>query len=151
MRRASTNIDRYQRIVFVPPCFVVIEVWAVATGTEDKEHGLVWWVLNALTPETERSTHYFWGLPRQFKQDDKEITELLRAGVTRTFEEDRVMLEAQQQNIDRVPLERRTLYTRSDQAPARARSIIADMIEREATDRERDSERHTPCLAGKRS
>lgn len=131
----TTNIDRHQRIVFVPPCFVIIEVRAVATGTDDLEHGLIWWVLNALTPETAGSTHYFWGLPRKFKQDDKEITELLRSGVTRTFEEDRIMLEAQQQNIERVPLEQRTLYARSDQAPARARSIIAALLEREVSGR----------------
>lgn len=141
----TTNIDRYQRIVFAPPCFVIIEVSAVATGTNDKEHGLVWWVLNALTPETERTTHYFWGLPRRFKQDDPEITEMLRAGVTRTFEEDRAMLEAQQLNIDRVPLEQRTLYTRSDQAPARARSIIAAMIERESSGHD-ERERGAPPL-----
>ena len=42
------------------------------------------------------------------------------------------MLEGQQLNIDRVPLEQRTLYTRADQAPTRARSIIAAMVEREA-------------------
>lgn len=126
----TTNIDRHQRIQFVPSSFVIIEVWATPTGKEEK--GVIWWVLNALTPETERSTHYFWGLPRKFKLDDTELTDILRAGVTRTFREDCDMLEGQQRNIDRVPLEQRTIYTRSDQAPTRARSIIADMVEREA-------------------
>lgn len=132
----KTNIDRFQRITFHPPCFVIIEVWAVATGTNDKEHGLVWWVLNALTPETERSTHYFWGLPRAFKQDDAELTEMLRAGINRTFGEDKAMLEGQQRIVERVPLEKRTIYTRADQAPTRARSLIAGMIEREASSSE---------------
>ena len=127
----TTNIDRHQRIAFVAPCFVIIEVSAVATGTNDRKNGLVWWVLNALTPETENTTHYFWGLPRHFKQDDKEMTELLRTAITKTFEEDRVMLEAQQLNVHRVPLEQRTLYTQSDQAPSRARSMVANMIARE--------------------
>ena len=124
----TTNIDRFQRIIFYPPCFVVIEVWAVATGTQDKKNGLVWWVLNALTPETERSTNYFWGLPRQFKLDDQEITDALRLGVHRTFEEDKVMIEAQQIILDEVPLESRTVYTKADQAPARARLLIEKMI-----------------------
>ncbi|MSQ71631.1 MAG: aromatic ring-hydroxylating dioxygenase subunit alpha [Betaproteobacteria bacterium] len=130
----TTNIDRYQGILFIPPCFVIIEVRAVATGTDDREHGLAWWVLNALTPETNRSTHYFWGLPRSFKQDDAELTELLRAGVTQTFAEDRDMLEGQQRILDRVPLETRTVYTASDQAPTRARSIVAAILAREAAE-----------------
>ncbi len=127
----TTNIDRYQRIVFYPPCFVVIEVWAVATGTNDKDNGLAWWVLNALTPETERSTNYFWGLPRRFKLDDASMTEALRQGVERTFAEDKSMIEAQQRILAEVPLESRSIYTRADQAPARARQLIERMIEAE--------------------
>jgi len=131
----TTNIDRYQGFHFIPPCFVIIEVRAVATGTDDRKNGLAWWVLNALTPETGRSTHYFWGLPRAFKQNDAEMTELLRGAITRTFEEDRDMLEAQQRVLERVPLEARTVYTASDQAPGRARSIVAGMLAREAAAR----------------
>lgn len=127
----TTNIDRYQRIVFYPPCFVVIEVWATAAGTNDKQNGLAWWVLNALTPATERSTNYFWGLPRGFKQDDPSMTEALRLGVERTFAEDKTMIEAQQRVLDRVPLESRTVYTKADQAPARARQLIDRMIDAE--------------------
>jgi vanillate O-demethylase monooxygenase subunit len=127
----TTNIDRYQRFYFVPPCTVIIEVWAVPAGTKDKSKGLVWWVINSLTPETDRSTHYFWALPRHFKQDDQEMTEMLRAGIMKTFTEDRAMIEAQQKILDRVPLEARTVYTKADQAPARARQIVADMVTRE--------------------
>lgn len=129
----TTNIDRYQRFFFVPPCTVIIEVWAVPTGTGDKSKGLEWWVINSLTPETDRSTHYFWALPRHFKQDDAQMTEMLRTAVNRTFSEDRVMIEAQQQILDKVPLESRTVYTRADQAPARARQIVAAMLKREQT------------------
>jgi len=128
----TTNIDRYQRFFFVPPCHVVIEVWAVPTGTTDKSKGLMWWVINSLTPETDSSTHYFWGLPRFFRQDDAQMTEMLRAQVVRTFEEDRAMLEAQQRIVEQHPLESRTVYTRADQAPARARQIVAGMLQRES-------------------
>jgi phenylpropionate dioxygenase-like ring-hydroxylating dioxygenase large terminal subunit len=127
----DSNIDRFQKITFLPPCFVVIEVWAVKAGTNDKANGLVWWVLNALTPETEKSTHYFWGLPRQFKQDDQELTEMLRAGITRTFEEDKAILEQQQLVIERVPLEKRSIFTRADQAPTRARQMVTAMLDEE--------------------
>ena len=127
----TTNIDRTQRILYTPPCYVVIEVRAVPTGTNGEERKLAWWVLNALTPETERTTHYFWGLPRGFAHDDTELTEMLRAGIFRTFEEDRVMIEAQQRILDRVSLDTRTVYTKADQAPGRARSMVSALIAQE--------------------
>jgi vanillate O-demethylase monooxygenase subunit len=127
----DSNIDRYQRIIFYPPCFVVIEVWAAPSGTQDKR--LIWWVLNALTPETTRSTHYFWGLPRGFRQQDRELTELLRVAIDRTFGEDKAMLEEQQRRIDRVPLERRTVFIKADQAPTRARQLVAQMTAADET------------------
>lgn len=122
----DSNIDRHQKITFHPPCFVDIEVWATPTGTEDKR--LIWWVLNALTPETARSTHYFWGLPRGFKQDDQELTDQLRVGIDRTFGEDKAIIEQQQLNLDRVPLEKRSVFTPADQAPTRARQMVAAML-----------------------
>jgi phenylpropionate dioxygenase-like ring-hydroxylating dioxygenase large terminal subunit len=123
----DSNIDRFQKITFLPPCFVVIEVWAAPAGSEEKR--LIWWVLNALTPETERSTHYFWGLPRGFRQDDRELTEMLRAGIYRTFDEDKAMLEQQQLMLERVPLEKRSVFIKADQAPTRARQLVAAMLE----------------------
>jgi len=122
----DSNIDRHQKITFYPPCFVAIEVWAAPAGTGDKR--LIWWVLNALTPETARSTHYFWGLPRGFKQDDRELTDQLRVGINRTFGEDKAIIEQQQLILDRVPLEKRSVFTPADQAPTRARQMVAAML-----------------------
>jgi vanillate O-demethylase monooxygenase subunit len=123
----DSNIDRHQKITFYPPCFVAIEVWAAPTGTEEKR--LIWWVLNALTPETAASTHYFWGLPRGFKQDDRELTEALRAGIYRTFDEDKTLIEQQQIILQRMPLEKRSIFTPADQAPTRARQMVAAMLD----------------------
>ena len=104
-------------------------MWAAPTGTEDKR--LKWWVLNALTPETERSTHYFWGVPRGFRQDDREFSAALCAGIERTFAEDKVIIEQQQIILDRVPLEQRSIFTPADQAPTRARQIVAAMLKQD--------------------
>src|SRR2546421_5141219 len=122
----DSNIDRFQKIIFLPPCFVSIEVWAAPTGTEERR--LIWWVLNALTPETARSTHYFWALPRGFKQNDAELTAQLRIGIDRTFAEDKAIIEQQQLILDRVPLEKRSIFTPADQAPTRARQMLAPML-----------------------
>jgi len=41
------------------------------------------------------------------------------------------MIEAQQRVLDKVSLDLRTVYTKADQAPGRARSIVSAMIARE--------------------
>src|SRR5665213_1953561 len=110
-RGFTTNIDRLQDILFTPPCYITITVRATPTGTNDLAQMLQWQVLNALTPETEHSTHYFWGLPRQFLQDDREVDKMLDTAIVRTFNEDRAMLEAQQQVLEVCSLEERSLLT----------------------------------------
>lgn len=100
MRGFKGNIDRSQKIRFEPPSFVKIDVSAVDTGTNDHENGLHWWVLNAITPETESSTHYFWSVARNFAVGDAETSEVLHKEVIRTFDEDREVLETQQTLIE---------------------------------------------------
>lgn len=53
-------------------------------------------VLNALTPEDERATHYFWGLTRDIVLDDPTITELGQDMNRVTFAEDVTIMEQQQ-------------------------------------------------------
>ena len=59
--------------------------------------------IQALTPETDRTTHYFWTYPHNFALDDPGVTDMLAAGIARAFEEDRAVIEAQQVSIDRDP------------------------------------------------
>ena len=53
-----------------------------------------------LTPETDRSTHYFFMQAHSFALDDESVTESIRASVVQAFEEDREMILAQQQMLD---------------------------------------------------
>lgn len=130
-RGFTTNIDRLQDILFTPPCYITITVRATPAGTNDLAQMLQWQVLNALTPETEHSTHYFWGLPRQFLQDDREVDKMLDTAIVRTFNEDRAMLEAQQQVLEECSLKGRSLLTHADAGPSRARSILARLMREE--------------------
>ncbi|HXP30214.1 MAG TPA: aromatic ring-hydroxylating dioxygenase subunit alpha [Stellaceae bacterium] len=134
-RGFTGNIDRLQDITFIPPCYITIDVRATPAGTNDMSAALQWQVLNALTPETERSTHYFWGLPRHFAQDDHELDDLLERAIVKTFNEDRGMLEAQQQVLEEHALDERTLLADCDAGPSRARSIIARLMREEAAAR----------------
>ena len=98
------TVDRWQIVRFEPPANCCLDVGVATAGTGapegDRSKGISMRSLNFLTPETKRSTHYFWTFPRDYKIDDKEISELHAKGFHNTFTEDLVMLEAQQEIID---------------------------------------------------
>jgi len=57
----------------------------------------------ALTPETETSTHYFFMQAHNFRLDDVTITESIYQSLCRAFEEDRRIIQAQQDLIRASP------------------------------------------------
>ncbi len=101
------NVDRWQIIHFTPPCFVRLDVGATDTGTGAPEGRRVGGIrmrnLNALTPETEHSTLYFWAQAHDFEPDNSELTDMIFEQVQTAFLEDKEVLEAQQATIDREP------------------------------------------------
>jgi vanillate O-demethylase monooxygenase subunit len=56
--------------------------------------------LNAITPETGRTTHYFWAQAHNFMIDDPRVTDLVFEQVKTAFNQDVDAIEAQQGNID---------------------------------------------------
>jgi len=101
----GVNIDRWQIIDFLPPSFVQIHVGGAETGTGAPEgrlaHGLNLWVMNAMTPETAESTHYFWAAVRDYAISDPDAGALIFDQVALAFTEDKEVLEAQQTVIAR--------------------------------------------------
>ena len=65
------NVDRWQIIDYTPPSFIRLDVGATPTGTGAPEGRRVGGIqmrnLNAMTPETETTTHYFWGQAHDFQ------------------------------------------------------------------------------------
>jgi vanillate O-demethylase monooxygenase subunit len=53
-------------------------------------------VVDFITPETETSMWYFWGMARNFRAGDKALTAQIRDGQGKIFSEDLQMLELQQ-------------------------------------------------------
>jgi phenylpropionate dioxygenase-like ring-hydroxylating dioxygenase large terminal subunit len=53
-----------------------------------------------VTPETERSSHFFWTYAHNFRIDDPALTRALSDRVAAGFVEDKAMIEAQQKVID---------------------------------------------------
>jgi len=96
-------IDRWQIIDYTPPAFVRLDVGGARAGTGapqgDRSQGITMRNLNAITPETDTTTHYFWAQAHDFKLDDPSITELLYRQVHTAFNEDLGVIEAQQKNL----------------------------------------------------
>ena len=105
-------VDRWQIIRFEAPATIAIDVGVAPAGSGavpmgghpgDRSQGVNGYVLNTITPETERSCHYFWAFCRNYSLDEQRLTHELREGVDRIFHEDELVLEAQQRAIDERP------------------------------------------------
>ena len=99
----------------------------------DRSEGVNGYVLNTMTPETDRACHYFWAFARNYNLEDQRITTLLREGVSGVFAEDEEVLAAQQQGIDANP--DKQFYNLSiDGGAMWARRLIDKMMAEEAED-----------------
>ena len=86
------NVDRWQIIDYMPPSFIRLDVGATPTGTGAPEGRRVGGIqmrnLNAMTPETETTTHYFWGQAHDFEPHNAEMTERVFQQIKTAFLED---------------------------------------------------------------
>ncbi|WP_062731604.1 aromatic ring-hydroxylating dioxygenase subunit alpha [Sphingobium abikonense] len=125
------QVDRWQVCQFVLPSAVMIDVGVAPVGAgatiEQHDQGVRGIVVDFMTPETETSHHYFWGMARNFDVDDAGFTARFKAQQGGVFAEDRVILEAQQAAILANPGMKLNAY-RIDEGGVRARQIIARQI-----------------------
>ncbi|RBJ69158.1 aromatic ring-hydroxylating dioxygenase subunit alpha, partial [Pseudomonas sp. MWU12-2534b] len=75
----DVRCDRWQICHFTPPSHVMIEVGVAHAGKggyhadpRDKVSSIV---VDFITPETETSIWYFWGMARSFAVDDRALTD----------------------------------------------------------------------------
>jgi vanillate monooxygenase len=103
----TTPVDRWQIIDFVPPAYLRLDVGATPTGTGAPQGrragGISMRNLNAITPETETTSHYFWGQAHDWDIGNKALTDLLVDQITTAFHEDVAVFEAQQRNMTLMP------------------------------------------------
>ncbi|MGE0734038.1 MAG: Rieske 2Fe-2S domain-containing protein [Alphaproteobacteria bacterium] len=85
--------DRWQIINYQAPGNIVLDVGVTPAGRPRSE-GVEGCNTNALTPETEHSTLYFWGFSRKFNRDDAALTDKIIANVANIFLEDKAACEA---------------------------------------------------------
>jgi vanillate O-demethylase monooxygenase subunit len=84
----------------------------------------------AVTPETSRTSHYFFQQSHSFALDDASVTANLHQSVLAGFQEDRDIILAQQKILDLDP-STPMLAMRMDTALASFRSLIEKAIREE--------------------
>lgn len=130
----DARVDRWQICRFTPPGQVLIDVGVALAGRGGFDAPSACrasaTVVDFITPETDGSMWYFWGMARRFRIDDADLTEEIRAGQGRIFSEDTAMLEAQQANHARQP-GRLLLKLNIDAGGVHARRILDRLIEAE--------------------
>ena len=132
----DTPVDRWQVCRFNLPSHVMIEVGVAPEGNggydapRDRKAASI--VVDFITPETETSHWYFWGMARQFAIEDEALTATIREGQGKIFAEDLDMLEQQQRNLLDHP-GRRLLKLNIDAGGARSRLLIDRAIARESS------------------
>ena len=86
--------------------------------------------LNAMTPETETTTHYFWGQAHDFHPQDKDVTERVFAQIKTAFLEDVAVFSAQQKLIELDPAAP-TVDINADSGGIQARRIVDRLYKEE--------------------
>jgi phenylpropionate dioxygenase-like ring-hydroxylating dioxygenase large terminal subunit len=129
-------VDRWQICEFIPPTSVIIDVGvalADAGATIEKhDQGVRGFVIDLFTPETDRSTHYFWGMARDFDISDAGFTARFKNAQSGVFLEDLDVFEAQQKSIDANPDLKLRSYN-IDEGGVRARTIIKRLMREQET------------------
>ena len=124
-------VDRWQICRFTPPSHVMIEVGVALAGQggfeADPKVKASSVVVDFLTPETETSMWYFWGMARRFRPHDKALTAQIREGQQKIFAEDMEVLERQQKNLLTWP-ERKLLMLNIDLGGVQSRKVIERLI-----------------------
>ncbi|MES2939834.1 MAG: aromatic ring-hydroxylating dioxygenase subunit alpha [Pseudomonadota bacterium] len=95
------KVDRWLVFRWYPPGTFLLDAGSCPTGTGApqgvRQGGIQFRNTSIQTPETAHTTHYFWTHARDFRLDDEALTDEIQAQVAAAFEEDRVVIEAQQE------------------------------------------------------
>jgi vanillate O-demethylase monooxygenase subunit len=98
-------LDRRNRVtMLIPGIFLMETLFSPAgSGLEDLESTRQYRNCQYMTPETRRTTHFFWNYLHNYNIDDPNIAISLRDSLYEGFYEDKAIIEAQQVLLDREP------------------------------------------------
>jgi len=131
-RNLHGKIDRWQFLEFRPPIYARITLGAREAGSELPFGTPTHIVLNSFTPESERTTHYFWSTVRSWGLDDANVSKIYKDMTYLAFAEDARIVESQQTLIDSDTSGAPLVSLAFDRAGLGARRIIRRKLEEEA-------------------
>jgi len=129
-------IDRWQEVEFhVSHLLIWTGAMDVGNGRLDDpgREGFHMRGFHGVTPESDGTSHYFWTIATNPHPDKQDVTRLVVDQSAATFDEDKVVIEAQWNNQRRFPV-RSQLDIHVDVGPNRARRVI-DRLARAAQGR----------------
>lgn len=126
------TVDRWQLITWTAPTHVIIDVGCANAGTGaregDRDQGITIFSNHTITPETEKSCHYFWHHARNYRLDDAELTTFLASAAGTAFGEDVDILAAQQRSIDSAGPDWQGIDINADAGVLQARRVVDKLL-----------------------
>ena len=127
------RVDRWQEIEYFHG-LIRIYTGAVNVGLGaqqgHRDGGFGLRIFDGITPETENTMHYFWSAAHCFDIDNPATTDLVFEQINTTFQEDKQVLEWQQQMLARNP-DRPFVDINGDVAGIQVRRLIAQRLAEE--------------------
>jgi len=136
-------VDQWLELRWEPAASMLLRAGVTRAG-RPREEGLDNLAVHIMTPETESTTHYFFGSARSFRPEDAALNEQIRTGVTAAFAyQDKPVLEAQQRSIGAQNLLRlKPVALPGDAGALRVRRVHDDLLAAESQNQP-DSVRET--------
>ncbi|RJG02571.1 aromatic ring-hydroxylating dioxygenase subunit alpha [Noviherbaspirillum sedimenti] len=128
------KVDRWNIYDFIAPGILLMDSGMAPAGTGAPEGNRVNAVefrgCQALSPEHDNSTHYFFAHPHNFAIDRPDVTDSIHQSVVTAFDEDREIVEAQQAMVALDP-NFKMVNLGIDAALSQFRWIVSRAIEQE--------------------
>ncbi|HET7757147.1 MAG TPA: aromatic ring-hydroxylating dioxygenase subunit alpha [Steroidobacteraceae bacterium] len=135
IRDKDARVDRRNHVTMLIPGIFYMETTFAPAG-QGAEKGIAvpgtreYRNCQYMTPETERTTHFFWNYLNNFEGDDSNISRSLLDSLIEGFMEDKAIIEQQQKTLDEDP-GFQMLGILSDAPLAHFRRVLSKLIEAE--------------------
>ena len=135
LKDKQRHVDYWLRSRWDPPCSMWLDVGVTYTGQTEQE-GLRGLGTHVVTPESERSTHYFFALARNHDQTNTEVDAKIREWQRVGFkEQDQPMLEDVQNRMGTTDLmSLKPVILTTDNLAMRARRIVTRLLQEDSAE-----------------
>jgi phenylpropionate dioxygenase-like ring-hydroxylating dioxygenase large terminal subunit len=137
IEKKLTKVDRWNTVEMKVPAFFYLESGFSPAGNglrEGKREGLIEFRnFQAMTPETEATTHFFWVYMHNQAKDVERISLSLHDSILEGFYEDKRIIETQQKVLERDPTFKLKAIA-SDAPLAHLRGLIDKRLKEESAE-----------------